>query len=310
MEPAIVELLPPPLAQFWDPQTASVDWCEENYALSRYIIEFFNTLSSLAMVFVGEYGARRSLRAVRRATTMTYDGSTTVDDNATNDPTADTEQTHYLRFQRVFRLIAVVGLGSILFHATLKHSTQMLDELPMVWLVSYCTYSILRMVYKVHHPALGWGLLGLTTVATVIVALTSGAVQFLTFHVFYDTIQYTCVGLVIHVYRQRRARFPEGTALVQRGLALFVLAGACWATDTYLCQYVNGRAPQSWLPFNPQLHAWWHVLVSLAFFHLCTFLIYDHQLRIHRKPYVVYRWLLLPEIVLTDPNSLQKQKSY
>ena len=33
---------------------------------------------------------------------------------------------------------AVVGLGSFIFHATLLYEAQLADELPMVWVASYC----------------------------------------------------------------------------------------------------------------------------------------------------------------------------
>ena len=41
---------------YWGPVTANIDWCETNYAVSPYVAEFFNTLSSLAFVAAGVYG--------------------------------------------------------------------------------------------------------------------------------------------------------------------------------------------------------------------------------------------------------------
>src|SRR5690606_28351314 len=42
---------------FWGPPTSSVDWCEANYVHSFYVCEWYNTLSSAAMVVVGTLGA-------------------------------------------------------------------------------------------------------------------------------------------------------------------------------------------------------------------------------------------------------------
>ncbi|KAJ1660504.1 hypothetical protein IWQ61_000593 [Dispira simplex] len=269
--------VPKPLAQFWDPSTSSVDWCEDNYSVSPYIVEFYNTLSSLAMIFFGEYGAHQSL--VKES----------------------------VRFQRVFRLISVVGVGSTLFHATLKHSTQMMDELPMVWLVSYCLYHLLKTMYNLHHPALPWGMLLVTLFSSVMVSFTSGLVQFFTFHVIYNVYQFTCIGLVMTLYRQRRGQFLEAAQLVHRGLMSLVLSGVFWLMDTYCCHWVNGKI-QSVLPVNVQLHAWWHFFVSLGFYYLCTFLLFDEQIRLHRRPFVKYHWLILPEIVLYPVSSTRQRR--
>jgi len=41
---------------FWGPPTSSIDWCETNYAQSRFVAEWFNTTSSLALVAAGLLG--------------------------------------------------------------------------------------------------------------------------------------------------------------------------------------------------------------------------------------------------------------
>ncbi|KAG0203588.1 Alkaline ceramidase 3 [Mortierella sp. GBA30] len=39
---------------YWGPPTSSIDWCEDNYVVSFYIAEFFNSFSSFAMIILGE----------------------------------------------------------------------------------------------------------------------------------------------------------------------------------------------------------------------------------------------------------------
>ena len=41
---------------YWGPSTSSVDWCEQNYAHTRYVAEMWNTLSSIPLIFVCLYG--------------------------------------------------------------------------------------------------------------------------------------------------------------------------------------------------------------------------------------------------------------
>ncbi|EIE78529.1 hypothetical protein RO3G_03233 [Rhizopus delemar RA 99-880] len=40
---------------FWGPATSTIDWCEENYHVSPYLAEFFNTTTNLmfSVMFVG-----------------------------------------------------------------------------------------------------------------------------------------------------------------------------------------------------------------------------------------------------------------
>ena len=93
---------------FWGKVDASMDWCEGNYVTSRYVAEWWNTLSSLPMVFYGLYGFIQTRRH------------------------ASTEW----RYTISFLLFMCVGIGSTLFHMTLRHFAQMLDELPMLWAVA------------------------------------------------------------------------------------------------------------------------------------------------------------------------------
>ncbi len=85
---------------------ATVDWCEPNYAVTHYVAEFWNTLSSGWILMLGLYGAWRAWHG------------------------GPAER----RFVVAFTGLAVVGAGSIAFHGTLLRVSQALDELPMVYL--------------------------------------------------------------------------------------------------------------------------------------------------------------------------------
>src|SRR5262249_21282825 len=99
-------------AGVWGIPTASIDWCEQNHVVTPWIAEFWNTLSSVAMVIAGLVGActRRFATEVRIA----------------------------------FGLLILVGLGSIAFHATLRFELQMLDELPMLYLVTWLVWLLVE----------------------------------------------------------------------------------------------------------------------------------------------------------------------
>jgi len=91
---------------FWSDlgAAASKDWCEANYAMSPFIAEWWNTWSSLAIVAAGVWGLWR------------WRGGATE-----------------VRFRWAFAAIALVGVGSVAFHATLLRLAQASDELPMIY---------------------------------------------------------------------------------------------------------------------------------------------------------------------------------
>ena len=143
----------------WGIPTASIDWCEQNYAVTPWVAEFWNTLSSLAMVAAGLLGllTRRFGRGVRLA----------------------------------FGLLVLVGLGSIAFHGTLRFELQMLDELPMLYLVTWLVWLLVENgpgppTRRSGSPRRS---LGYVLLATAGATLNRGDAQFLAFHVSFGALE-------------------------------------------------------------------------------------------------------------------------
>ena len=230
---------------FWGVPTASIDWCEQNYAITPWIAEFWNTLSSLAMVAAGMVGV-----ATRR-----FAGEIRV----------------------AFGLLVLVGLGSIAFHGTLRFGLQMLDELPMLYLVAWLVWLLVE-----NAPArrLGrWFPAALVTyvlLATAGATLNRGDAQFLAFHVSFGALEIFCLARVSWL-----ALLSEN-APVRRwfllGLLAYASGIAVWFVDLKACRWVSVTLPAHGLS-NPQLHAWWHVLVSAGFFLLLGVVSFDRQRR-------------------------------
>lgn len=104
---------------FWGPPTATLEWCEDNYDFNYYIAEFWNCVSSFTYIipaFVGILFAIQDRLEVRFI--YSYSG------------------------------MILVGIASFLFHMTLKIETQMLDELSMVWTITFFVYS----AYECNSP--------------------------------------------------------------------------------------------------------------------------------------------------------------
>ncbi|CEP13290.1 hypothetical protein [Parasitella parasitica] len=198
-------------AGYWGPVTSSVDWCEENYIHTHYIAEFWNTISSLAMVALGFLGVALHHKALG------------------------------WRLSASYLLIVVVGIGSVLFHATLQFEHQMWDEVPMVW----CACQLLWVLLDEH----GYQGIGYTVAislycafATYVTSVNKGTTQFFMFQ--------SSFGLNKRV-----------TRLFHQGCKFLLLALGVWLFDSNLC-FVFDHVP------NPQFHAWWHVLMctSLHYF--------------------------------------------
>ncbi|KAJ2470577.1 alkaline ceramidase ydc1 [Coemansia sp. RSA 2322] len=223
---------------FWGDVTSSMDWCEENYEWTPYIAEFFNSWSSLAMVLLGEACARM---------------------NPTGNPA----------FTLLGRSITVVGIGSWLFHATLKYSMQMTDELPMLWAVSVACYTMLTTQYNVNRSALKWGLSSWIFFISLLTAGFSGKIQFFLFQANFNILTYVMAYLCWRAKRDlENAQMRHVAKLFSAGIKWYAIAGIVWLIDTNLCTYINGRGANSVLPFNMQLHAWWHVLASFGLVYL------------------------------------------
>ena len=103
----------------WGAVTATVDWCERNYFVTEHVAELWNSLSSLFIVAAGVGAAVQAVRV----------GAET-------------------RYVLIGAILAVVGLGSVAFHATLRQQDQSLDEIPMLWVAVLGAY----IGYHAHDP--------------------------------------------------------------------------------------------------------------------------------------------------------------
>eukprot|EP00971_Amphidinium_carterae_P333833 6468811-Amphidinium_carterae.3 len=83
--------------------SATIDWCEVNYAVLSWIAEFWNTFSSLAILLPAMFGLH--IAKHRR-----YESVVSLQ----------------------FCLLVSVGIGTAWFHASLTYVGQMVDELAML----------------------------------------------------------------------------------------------------------------------------------------------------------------------------------
>ena len=86
------------LVEFWGPEDSSITFCEKNYDNSKYIAEYYNTLSAFGSTIVGIYFLNSRLRK-----------------------------------ETAYALIAL-GFTTAIFHGTMRYWGQWCDELSMLYL--------------------------------------------------------------------------------------------------------------------------------------------------------------------------------
>ena len=218
---------------YWGEVTSTVDWCEPNYGVSHFIAEPFNTLSSLAMVAAGIVGLARHRELARR-------------------------------YRIAFALLVLVGLGSVAFHASLRFATQLLDELPMVYLV-------LVIVYGLTGARRRWPFVLVGALLTALASGTRGQVQFFVFQIGFGALELFALA---KTYLLQRRTEPGLRRLYRYGMLSYAVAVTVWFVDIRFCALTG----------DLKLHAVWHVLVSAGFYALLLVIARSSPAAAHEHP--------------------------
>ncbi|KAG5285137.1 hypothetical protein AALO_G00034510 [Alosa alosa] len=218
---------------FWGKPTSTLDWCEENYVVSFYIAEFWNTVSNLIMILPPIYGALQTLR------------------NGLE-----------VRYVYSFLGLAAVGIGSWCFHMTLKYEMQLLDELPMIYsccVFVYCIYECFKQENAINYLPISLLLLFSISVSLVYLQWKEPIFHQVMYGALVACLVLRCVFIVTWVY-------PWLRPLCYVSLGFFLLGFLLWNIDNLLCGSL--RASRQTLPPGvgvvTQFHAWWHILTGLG----------------------------------------------
>jgi len=196
---------------YWGDVTSTIDWCESNYQVTQYLAEFWNAVSSLAMVAFAVYG-------------WWLQGRTE------------------LRYSMLQLAVGIVGVGSFLFHGTLQYHMQLLDELPMVMSMLVWWYLWIEAPHKRQRhqnlPAAltvygcGWSVLhgyfGLTTLFQIHFGVMIG------------------VGLWFVGKAAHRTKLASVRRLAFAYVAALAVAFTCWIVDRAACETVRGMQLHAW----------------------------------------------------------------
>ncbi|CAN0915684.1 Alkaline ceramidase [Linum grandiflorum] len=249
------------ISSFWGPVTSN-DWCEENYVQSSYIAEFFNTISNVPCIVLALIGLVNALRQ---------------------------------RFEKRFSVLhisnMILAIGSMMYHATLRHVQQQGDETPMVWemlLYFYILYSP-DWHYRSTMPTFlflyGAGF-------AVIHALMRFGVGF---KVHYAILCLLCIPRMYKYYIYTKD--VDAKRLAKWYVATIFLATLCWLPDRILCSEIS-----QW-PLNPQGHALWHALMGFNSYFANAFLMFCRAEQLGWNPKVVHAIGFFPYVKVQKPKA-------
>ncbi|CAH3026995.1 unnamed protein product [Porites evermanni] len=246
---------------FWGEATATIDWCEENYAVSSFLAEFWNTISNWLFLLPTLFGAWLSWKT-------------------------KLERRYTLTFISLF----VVGIGSLCFHATLLYEMQLLDELPMIYCTCIMIFCICQCSYhpRQHNTTL---LLVLIFCCSMITLVYLTITNPLVFQWAYGILVAALVVVALMSCRKHRGSWR----LVTISLVSYATGFIFWNIDNNFCSSVRLLRNQFPVPMRPflQLHAVWHTLAAIGSYYHILFSI-DLRLRcLGRSPALkLYRdWL-------------------
>ncbi|KAI9449843.1 ceramidase [Russula earlei] len=276
---------------YWGPVTSTLDWCEVNYQFSHYVAEISNTFSNLFFILISLYGAYLSYKESLPA-----------------------------RYLVGFAGCALVGLGSSFFHATLLYETQLMDELPMIYVASYLLAVLLES-----DP--GFGFKSSYSKFLVAVAVIFDIVFTASYLVYRDPVYHQCVFatlLLASAFREAHLLFwseasrtipdKKKTAIIETlrtGALMFLFGFLIWNLDNVFCgSWTRVKQAVGWpMAFFMEGHAWWHILTGLGIFYLnqgaaCMTLSVKDD---HHKYRLSY-WCGLPLVIRTSKPVTAKVK--
>ncbi|KAI8895983.1 ceramidase [Globomyces pollinis-pini] len=240
----------------WGPATSTLDWCEENYKVSPYVAEWWNTVSNLnyfALCVLGFWSCYRTRAEMRNYVTLV--------------------------------LANVIGLGSLLFHMTLTNEMQLLDELPMIYATASLVYCAFNMFHD-HRKSTGIGLTLYCLMSTIHYVTTR---NFRFFQASYGLLVLATLLVPLGQIYILSTKHPYASQKVFRlfllNLGAYLTGFILWNIDNSHCDQLRNIRESFGGPVSGilQLHAWWHMFTGLGALGSCQQVHYMRLLALGRK---------------------------
>ncbi|OTA55105.1 hypothetical protein K449DRAFT_337959 [Hypoxylon sp. EC38] len=225
----------------WSPPTSRANFCEEDYALTFFLAEFINSISNIAYVYL-------ALRYMRGA-----------GNRGIFAPRLD------------FMSISLLGLGigSFLFHASLRYSLEFADEFSMLGL----TWSMLQASLTIRQPSARARLISFSL---TIIFTTFSAFYVRSPRIIYQVFAFATGILVVilrsqYLFHWTQPAFPKAKSCnwnvrTWKGISICLVGYLLWNIDLEYCAELRNIRQQLGLPLAWlfELHGWWHILTAIG----------------------------------------------
>ncbi|RUS78813.1 hypothetical protein EGW08_013431 [Elysia chlorotica] len=296
---------------YWGKQTATLDWCEENYAVTYYVAEFWNTLSNALMLLspavMVSLGLKENHEKRFVYSFVALAGNTLSNALMLLSPAVmvslGLKENHEKRFVYSFVALAVVGLGSWLFHMTLRYSMQLMDEIPMIWGCSFQIYGLFMVTSKPgeKNSLLQIGLFSYCAVVTLVYILINNPI----FHqVSYALLILCIVALSTRMLMTLKCSMP----IYFTALFSYAFGFLLWNVDNVFCSQLRSireLPPGSASGMLLECHAWWHIFAGFGTYMGILFAMHARYVYLKKNPQLKYILGFWPYLTLSDDKVLK-----
>jgi dihydroceramidase len=219
---------------FWGKATSTVNWCEADYAVTDYVCEFFNTISSLVISAFGMWGFAHC--------------------------PPHTEP----RVRLAYVALVVIGLGSAAFHGTLLYGPQLLDELPMLYGASIWLFVLVtahKEFPKNQETLLQLGLTLYSLLATYLVIAFRYSLGAVVLPVAFGVLVAANALQMRRLFYRHELRETGLRHVAKASFFYFFLGTVVWVLERPTCAYTEAL----------HFHSLWHILSGAGGYFLCTF---------------------------------------
>lgn len=188
---------------YWSPVTSNVDWCEDNYIISYYIAEWYNSVSNLIPIFYPIYTLYKSNYILK-----------------------DNNKIYNL----CHILLICVFTGSFCFHATLTKCGQLLDELPMLITNIFLLYILdnFNNINLLHNTIIK------IIILYFIYLFPNSHLPFRLSFVYYNYKLFNKIYKLI----KKNNKLLQNTK-IKYSIFYYTIGLICWLIDIYLCNYIK-----------------------------------------------------------------------